>query len=84
MDEYKVPNSDDVYCYIKNHSERWTDRYNRMTMALEHSEELENDELNKCISSRRYLIFMQNYSDELDEYYDYIERTLLDLQSQKR
>lgn len=84
MEEYSVPNSDDVYYYIKDHFGRWNERYNRMTMAIQRDEELENDKLNKYTSIKRDSIFMQNYSDKLDEYYDYIEKTLLELQTQKR
>lgn len=84
MDKNNVPNSDDVFYYIKNHFDRWNDRYNCVTLALEKEEELENIELNKYISRSRDAFFMQHYYDKQDEYYDYIEKTLLELQTQKR
>jgi len=84
MKEINVPNSDDVYYYVKNHFARWNDRYNRTTMALEQEEEFENVELNKYTSRKRDSFYMQHYYNELDEYYTYIEKTLLELQAQKR
>lgn len=84
METNIVPNSDDVFCYNKSHSERWNDRYNRMSLSLQFDEEIENAELTKYISRRRDLFYIQNYFNESGEYYDYIEKTLLELQTQKR
>lgn len=84
MEDYNIPNSDDVYYYIKDHFGRWNDRYNRMSTAIQNDEELENAELSKYTSAKRDSVFMQNYSDQLDEYYNYIEKTLLEMQTQKR
>ena len=53
-------------------------------MALEQEEEFENVELNKYTSRKRDSFYMQHYYNELDEYYTYIEKTLLELQAQKR
>lgn len=84
MNKSKILSSDDFYYYIKNHFERWIDRYNSVSRELCYEQEREDIEFNKYVSNERDIFFMENYQDSVDEYYDYIEKTLLELRTQKR
>lgn len=84
MGNYIISNLTDIYSVHQNHFQRWEDEYNRKTHEFEIEEELENIEFDKYISNNRDSLFMQCYHDELDEYYDYIEKTLLELRTQKK
>lgn len=80
----KILNSDDIYYYIKSHFDRWVDRYNSVSREFDRKQERENIEFNKYVSDERDIAFTEFYQNSVDEYYDYIEKTLLELRTQKR
>lgn len=72
----------DIYSAYRNHFQRWIDKYNRKSRELESNEEFENIKFDKYVSNIRNSTLMQQYQDEIDEYYNYIEKTLFELQTQ--
>lgn len=77
--------STNSYYYIyKDHFTRWVQTYRNISRDILRKEIFENAKFIKYESIKRLEVFQFNYEDSYCDYYDYIEKTLLEERTQKK